>query len=237
MAENALSCLSGQNGTPSPTSPLQRRCILLLPICGTDVRVVRSGFEHRPSPAANIAKYVKWRDNSLMLFDLNNWWLIIFIIFAIALFVIARLIELPAQKPEYQYGRRDCIMTKAERKCFFSLNEAVGGDYDVFPQIHLPSILNHKINGQKWFGAFRHIDEKSVDFVLCRKSDLFPILAIELDDWSHERPERQKRDKEIERILRGANLPLLRLQDNSDTPEVLFSKISQVLSSNTLKVT
>lgn len=121
-------------------------------------------------------------------------------------------------------------MTDAERKCFRTLVEVVGSTYEIFPQVHLPSFLDHKINNrQKWFAAFRHIDEKSVDFVLCTKNDLRPVLVIELDDWSHGRSDRQERDREVERMLRDANLPLLRLKDNSGTPENLKTAIESAL--------
>lgn len=115
-------------------------------------------------------------------------------------------------------------MTQSEKICFDNLIKAVGDKYYIFPQIHLPTILDQKIVGQNWYGAFRHIDEKSVDFILCDKTNLSPILAIELDDKSHGRPDRQERDREVERILKGANVPLLRLQSN--TPLGLVEKIN-----------
>ncbi|MDE2040977.1 MAG: DUF2726 domain-containing protein [Patescibacteria group bacterium] len=85
--------------------------------------------------------------------------------------------------------------------------------------------MDNKVIGQDWYGAFRHIDEKSVDFVLCRKEDLYPVLAIELDDRSHERPDRQQRDREVERILDGSGLPLLRLRQHDLVASSLLQKI------------
>jgi very-short-patch-repair endonuclease len=165
---------------------------------------------------------------------MNIWLIILAVVVLIAFVILAELIGKRPEKPAYEYKKRDCIMTVPERKCFNSLVEAVGVTYCIFPQIHLPAILDHKIkNGQNWFAAFRHIDEKSVDFVLCTKNDLRPVLAIELDDWSHEQSNRQERDREVERILRDATLPLLRLKDNSDTPDILKQKISNALSPKT----
>jgi very-short-patch-repair endonuclease len=116
------------------------------------------------------------------------------------------------KRPEYLYGKKDCIMTQPEKVCFEALQSTVGDKFYIFPQIHLASILDHKVRGQNWRGAFRHIDEKSVDFVLCDKVKLSPVLSIELDDRSHERLDRQDRDREVERILAEAKLPLLRLK-------------------------
>lgn len=114
---------------------------------------------------------------------------------------------------EYKYERRDFLLTRAEHEFYDLLIKAVGHTYYVFTQVHLPTLVKHKINGQNWYGAFRHIDEKSVDFVLCDKVNIAPKLAIELDDQSHERLDRQKRDGEVERILREAGLPLLRMEN------------------------
>lgn len=112
----------------------------------------------------------------------------------------------------FNYRRKDIIMTLAERD-FFKLLENVAGDrYFVFPQVHLSAIIDHKIPGQNWRAAFRHINEKSVDFVLCSKTDLKPMYAVELDDRSHDSNIRQKRDEEVERIFKAIDLPLIRFR-------------------------
>lgn len=69
------------------------------------------------------------------------------------------------------------------------------------------------MRGQNWRAALAHINRKSVDFVLCDKAYLSPKLAIELDDKSHGVLDRQDRDREVERILREAHVPLLRLEN------------------------
>jgi very-short-patch-repair endonuclease len=75
-----------------------------------------------------------------------------------------------------------------------------------------------------------HINRKSVDFVLCDKAYISPKLAIELDDKSHERPDRQERDKEVERILSDAGVPLLRLESRgSFNPTELAQSIKSGL--------
>ena len=135
-------------------------------------------------------------------------------------------------KKGYEYRKRMCIMTESERKCFEVLFRAVGGNYHIFPQIHLPSFLEHKIFGQNWNGAFRHIDEKSVDFILCDKENLSPKLVIELDDRSHERPDRRSRDQEVERILKDARMPILRLKYGYTTDPI---KLSAIIEENIYK--
>jgi very-short-patch-repair endonuclease len=52
-----------------------------------------------------------------------------------------------------------------------------------------------------------------VDFVACDKKQLRPLFAIELDDRTHNQPKRIERDKEVERILHGAGIPLIRIEN------------------------
>lgn len=116
-------------------------------------------------------------------------------------------------KPKYKYTRKQFFLTRSERECYNMLVKAVGDEYCIFAQVHLGSILDEKVRGQNWRAARAHIDRKSVDFLLCDKAYLSPKLAIELDDKTHERPDRQERDKIVERIFSETGLPLLRLEN------------------------
>ena len=117
---------------------------------------------------------------------------------------------------QYDYSQRGLIMTPAEIRFFKLLDHALADKYYVFPQIHLPALFEHKIRGQAWFAAYAHINRKSVDFVICSRYELKPLLAIELDDWSHSLPHRKKRDAEVERIFAASGLPLLRFEGKQD---------------------
>ncbi len=147
--------------------------------------------------------------------------LTIFIVLVIVV-VIAFKVFIPEglsgkeNKPFYRYKRKDFLMSRAEHEFFDILVDIVGIQYYVFPQIHLPTILDNKVVGQNWKGAFRHIDEKSVDFVICDKAYIKPLLTIELDDRTHEQENRSMRDAEVERILSDAGLPLLRFGNNGN---------------------
>jgi very-short-patch-repair endonuclease len=154
------------------------------------------------------------------------WLLVGLVILTGIVAIISELLFKKPERQEYDYRARDAVMTKAEMRCFLVLEELVGEDFYIFPQLHLPAILDHKVNGQNWRGAFRHIDEKSVDFVLCDKEHISPKLVIELDDWSHAREDRQERDREVERILAYAKLPLLRITDTQDLRSKILAKIT-----------
>ncbi len=120
------------------------------------------------------------------------------------------------KKPLYKYNRKDFLISRAEHEFFDILVEILGSQYYVFTQVHLPTILDHKIKGQNWKGAFSHINGKSVDFVICDKANIKPLLSIELDDKSHDRLDRIERDSEVERMLKEAEMPLLRFENHGN---------------------
>ena len=134
------------------------------------------------------------------------------------------------EKAKYRYDRKNFFLTRAEHECYDALVEAVGAEYRIFAQVHLPTLVDHTVRGQDWRAALAHINRKSVDFVLCDKAYLSPKLAIELDDKSHERSDRQERDREVERILRDAGVTLLRIENRGNfNPDELKGLITKSL--------
>jgi hypothetical protein len=128
----------------------------------------------------------------------------------------------------YSYRAKEHLMTQAEENFFRMLSQAVSEKYLVFPQIHLSALLEHEIPGQDWTYAFRHINQKSVDYVLCDKITLKPVYAIELDDYTHRlNKDRFDRDIEVERIFADAKIPLVRFRDYSRlTSDDIINKLS-----------
>ena len=119
------------------------------------------------------------------------------------------------RKPKpFHYDRKNFIMTHAEQEFFRMLMESFGQEYLIFPQVHLSALLDaHLQAGQSAMWARRHIEAKSVDYILCDRETTRTLVAIELDDWSHKLRTRQWRDAEVERIFAEANIPLVRFHD------------------------
>jgi very-short-patch-repair endonuclease len=131
----------------------------------------------------------------------------------------------------YRYGRKDFCMNRAEHEFFDVLIDVVGSNKYVFPQVHLSTILEHRIKGQDWRAAFRRINGKSVDFVICDKAYIKPLLAIELDGRSHEIEAVRQRDADIEQIFEKAELPLLRFTNHgSPNKEEVRRRVAEALS-------
>lgn len=109
-------------------------------------------------------------------------------------------------------------MTNAEKVFYDKLLAEARDEYYIVPQAHLSAFIDHKIKGQNWRAAFSIINGKSVDFLVVEKSTQTPVLAIELDDYTHNRPDRQRRDQMVEEILRKAGIPLQRYANNGQIP-------------------
>jgi hypothetical protein len=111
------------------------------------------------------------------------------------------------------YVLKGCLMSKAERSFFGVLEQVTDSSkYYIFPQVS----LNNLVTVEKGTGSYQtyhnKVDRKSVDFVLFEKSTISPVLAIELDDSSHDREDRQERDAFVDRVLAKAGLPLLHVR-------------------------
>lgn len=123
--------------------------------------------------------------------------------------------EKASSRFSYHYRAKKHIMTKREETFFLTLCDIFKDKCYVIPQVHLSALLEHRITGQNWKGAFSHINGKSVDYVLLRRKDLSVLCAVELDDSTHDSPKRIERDKEVGLMLGTADIPLVRLR----TPE------------------
>lgn len=112
----------------------------------------------------------------------------------------------------YTYMKKQHIMTKYERYFYRRLHHMFGKHYLIFPQIHLDDLFDHRKIGQNWRGALSTIQRKSVDFVIC-STDCRILLAIELDDASHENEDRMKRDKLVDHLFEQAGSCLIRFSN------------------------
>jgi hypothetical protein len=102
------------------------------------------------------------------------------------------------------------LLTNTEGTFYHALREAVGGRYAVAMKVRLADVVTCKDN--VWaLGYGRLIAQKHIDFVLCDPDTSRILLAIELDDRSHDHPKRRARDVFVNQALQVAGVPLLRV--------------------------
>src|ERR1700730_10932504 len=107
------------------------------------------------------------------------------------------------------FFRRKYLLTKAE-KSFYNVLREVVAPHAVLAKVRLADLVEADERHLLRRSNFDHIKSKHIDFVICDRA-LSPIIAVELDDSSHQRPDRIARDRDLNRILEIASLPLLRV--------------------------
>lgn len=129
------------------------------------------------------------------------------------------------------YYKNKYLLTKAENNFYQSLKIALSdGDYYICQKTRVADILSIG-KSEKRQAYFNKIKAKHIDFLIC-KDDLYfnPILAIELDDSSHNEKNRVERDDFINKVFEVANLPLYRVKaSNSYQPNKLRKEIFAML--------
>jgi hypothetical protein len=124
---------------------------------------------------------------------------------------ILRIFGLGKRNPEkLPYRLRDDFLSSAEASFFRVLKTMLGDQLIICPKVSLAELFF--VAGGEAYRAYQNkIDRKRIDFLLCDPKTLKPVLAIELDDASHERPDRQERDAFVEEVFATAQLPLVRV--------------------------
>ena len=117
------------------------------------------------------------------------------------------------------FYKRNSLSTPAEMRFFYNLREAWGREYDVYPQVHVGAVFAPKSHYRNW-GELNKLN-KRIDFLLVDKEKQSPVLAIELDDWSHNSMRARTRDRFVEDLFVGNKIPFVRFnQGNYDALEI-----------------
>lgn len=110
------------------------------------------------------------------------------------------------------FYKKNELLTPAEKDFFKILIQAASAYY-IFPKVRMADFIKvEALTPQEWGKAFSKIKAKHIDFLLADKSTLEPVLAIELDDKTHQRPDRQQRDVFVDQTLTKIGLPILRIK-------------------------
>lgn len=143
--------------------------------------------------------------------------------------------QLQPQPLTKRYKSRGSPLTRAEIAFYGVLAHAVYPQLIVFPKIRVSDLIEttadvYSSEGRK---AWNHVAQKHVDFVLCEPASLGIVAVLELDDKSHDRPDRKRRDALIDQAFADADIRVLHIQcQNSysqpDTRRIIFSELGIV---------
>jgi hypothetical protein len=107
------------------------------------------------------------------------------------------------------FSRRPFLLSRAE-KYFYGILRRIVVPHTVHAKVRLADLVVVDERHRLWRANFNRVCSKHIDFVICDAA-VSPIIAVELDDLSHQRPDRQARDRDVDQILKIASLPILRV--------------------------
>ncbi len=145
----------------------------------------------------------------------------------ILLFILLRVFR---PKDKYPYERRD-LLTSNELEFYQVLYPIVcQHGWQLLMKMRLADIMAVRKGTEDYMAYFNKIKAKHTDFVFCDPDTLEILAGLELDDPSHERPERIQRDEFVDNAYAAAGIPLIHVW-NPIEPEELEQILLEVLPS------
>jgi len=121
------------------------------------------------------------------------------------------------------YKPREYLLSHAELRFFRALRHAVAYPLAIAPKVRLADVVSCRRKRPSVF-ALAPITQKHLDFVLYDWRTSRIVSAVELDDLSHEWPKTARRDLLVNRILRMAGVPLVRIRAASFYDEAILKR-------------
>lgn len=126
-------------------------------------------------------------------------------------------ITFPSIKENYESKYQvKYLLTKNEWYEYKKLHEvALKHNLQICPKVRLADIIEPRKGTGEWQKLFYKIQAKHIDFLIC-DYNLKILAVLELDDNSHNQPDRQERDKFVDEILRSVGYKVIRTRAITD---------------------
>lgn len=133
----------------------------------------------------------------------------------IVLYVLVSLVFWRRGKETLPYDRQPVLNSPTEQAFYGAVSRAVESSAMIACKVRIADVLRVRFRkrharDQRWWRYFRLISSKHVDLVLCEPRGGRILVAIELDDRSHGRADRKRRDRFVDRAFASAGIPLVR---------------------------
>ena len=120
------------------------------------------------------------------------------------------------------------LLTPTELKFYLQMRQALKNfNVEIHYKVRLADVFKVKYHNKYYKQNFARIMAKHTDFLIVEPDTAKPILAIELDDASHEKPESFKNDTFKNILYDSSYIKLIRIKVTSTYD---FSYIHQLLS-------
>lgn len=112
-----------------------------------------------------------------------------------------------------RYAPVPLLVNESERAAWRLLHELPLGAHAVCPKVRMEDFLNAQ--GPEWHRLRGHVKSRHVDFLLVDE-EWRPILAVEVDGASHDRPDRSYADAVKNQAMDVAGVSVLHLRVGED---------------------
>lgn len=139
------------------------------------------------------------------------------ILMALLICISVVAIKFGNDRIEFPFAVKRQLFTAAERQFLNLIENAVDGEFRVICRVRLSDLLSlrkdasHKIAKS----ALLRAGAKQVDFVLCDKADMTPVMAIDLVYGSGQHGHNTQRDFFVNGALETASIPHMRIKAKS----------------------
>lgn len=148
-------------------------------------------------------------------------WVIVILLLVIVYLIVGRK-KGSAGKGSTDYSQAyqaKYLLTKNEWYEYKKLQQyAASKDWIVCPKVRVLDLIEPRKGQKNYLALINKVQAKHVDFVLCDK-DLHIKAILELDDSSHDKADRQERDKFLDEIFASVGYKTIRTR--SITEETL----------------
>lgn len=135
-----------------------------------------------------------------------------------------------SQAQIFPYRLTNTVFSNKEYKFYLSLKPIADKyGYIIFTKMRIADLVYMPKDTPEYTRWFNYIKAKHIDFILCDNL-LKPRLVIEVDDNSHNKESRKRRDEFVDKVFSHVNLPILHIRLWSD--EELEKSIVNLLKIN-----
>ena len=100
------------------------------------------------------------------------------------------------------------LLSDGEQRFYVALRKAVGESDDIHFKMRVADLVVPRAgNWRRGYGEA--VCRQHVDFVVCKRWTSYPVCCVELDDKTHDREDRRRRDAFLEAAFRSAGLPVV----------------------------
>lgn len=158
--------------------------------------------------------------------------LVLCIIALVVLSIGAGLFRFILSPAAFSYRGRPSLFTPAELCLLETLRTVISRSCVVAGKVRLADIIEPRrgMSRQHFIASLNRVACKHVDFLVCDKNTYQPLYVIELDDSSHNRSDRRRRDRFVDSALAQAGIAVVRIRARASYDAVsIASEIGVVL--------